>query len=157
MMYDENPYIAHWSELIINIYSPKRIRNMEINVKINVNLDDLSVSRIHQIGLVNSTQIIAKQARENAPIDTGKLKQSIWVEGDKGYTNQLWNTINYISINATEARVWSRKVVYALKREFENKRNPHKKFYMKRAYDNAEWIVKEQFEKAVETVIKSLK
>lgn len=77
MMYDENPYIAHWSELIINIYSPKRIRNMEINVKINVNLDDLSVSRIHQIGLVNSTQIIAKQARENAPIDTGKLKQSI--------------------------------------------------------------------------------
>lgn len=53
---------------------------MEINVKVSVNLDDLDMGRINQIGLVNSTQKIAKLARENAPIDTGTLKKSISVE-----------------------------------------------------------------------------
>lgn len=50
---------------------------MQIDVKINVNLDDLSVERINQIGLINSTQLLAKQAKENAPLDTGTLKKSI--------------------------------------------------------------------------------
>lgn len=50
---------------------------MQINVKVNVNLDAINIGRINQIGLVNSTQRIAKQARENAPIDTGTLKKSI--------------------------------------------------------------------------------
>lgn len=117
---------------------------MEINVKVNVNLDDLSVERINQIGLINSTQLLAKQAKENAPLDTGTLKKSIWVEP------------NTITRKTTEARVWSRKVVYALRREFENKKNPHKKFYMKRAYDTAPDIVQKEFEKAVDIVIKSL-
>jgi len=117
---------------------------MQIDVKINVNLDDLSIWKINQIWLVNSTQLLAKQARENAPLDTGTLKKSIWVEP------------NNITTDTTEARVWSRKVVYALRREFENKRNPHKKFYMKRAYDTAPDIVKKEFEKAVDIVIKSL-
>lgn len=53
---------------------------MEINVKVSVNLDDLDMGRINQIGLVNSTQKIAKLARENAPIVTGTLKKSIGVE-----------------------------------------------------------------------------
>lgn len=117
---------------------------MKINVKVNVNLDKLSIGRINQIGLVNSTQLIAKQARENAPIDTGTLKKSIGIEPGQ------------ITTSTKEARVGSRKVVYAIRREFENKRNPGKKYYMKRAYDNAEDIVKEQFQKAVDIVIKSL-
>lgn len=116
---------------------------MEINVKINVNLDNLDINKIHQIGLINSTQIIAKQARENAPIDTWTLKKSISIEP------------NNITKTTKQARVWSRKVVYALRREFENKKNPHKKFYMKRAYDNAQEIVQKEFEKAVQLVIKS--
>lgn len=53
---------------------------MEINVKVNINLDKLDMGRINQIGLVNSTQKIAKLARENAPIVTGTLKKSIGVE-----------------------------------------------------------------------------
>jgi hypothetical protein len=42
---------------------------------------------------VNSTQLLAKQARENAPLDTGTLKKSISVEP------------NNITTNTTEARV----------------------------------------------------
>jgi hypothetical protein len=48
------------------------------------------------------------------------------------------------------------KVVYAKRREFENKKNPHKKFYMKKTYEVAPEIVQKEFEKAVERVIKSL-
>ena len=143
-MFAENLCILHLSELITNIYSLKLIPSMEINVKIKVNLDDLSIWKINQIWLVNSTQLLAKQAKENAPIDTGTLKKSIWVEP------------NSITTQTTEARVWSRKVVYALRREFENKKNPHKKYYMKRAYDTAPDIVQKEFEKAVDIVIKSL-
>lgn len=93
---------------------------------------------------MNSTQRIAKQARENAPIDTGTLKKSIGVEPGN------------ITRSTTETRVGPRRVVYAIRREFENKRNPGKKFYMKRAHENAEAIVKEEFTKAVDIVIKSL-
>lgn len=117
---------------------------MEINVKVSVNLDKLDMGRVNQIGLSNSTQILAKQARENAPIDTGTLKKSIGVEPAT------------ISTNTTEARVGSRKVVYAIRREFENKKNPGKKFYMKRAYTNAEKIVQDAFNDAVKIVIKTL-
>ena len=93
---------------------------------------------------MNSTQRIAKIARENAPIDTGTLKKSIGVEPGN------------ISKTTTETRVGPRKVVYALRREFENKKNPHKKYYMKRAHESAEQIVQEEFTKAVEMVIDSL-
>lgn len=117
---------------------------MQINVKINVNLDEISIGRINQIGLINSTQRIAKEARENAPIDTGTLKKSIWVEPGS------------ITRYTKSARVGPRKVVYAIRREFENKKNPHKRLYMKRAHDNAEEIVQEEFNKAVSIVIKSI-
>lgn len=100
--------------------------------------------------------MIAKQARENAPYVTGTLKKSIGVEGDGGYTENITNVTPYISKNCTQARVGSRKVVYAIRREFENRKNPDRKFYMKRAYMKADNIVKEEFENAVAIVIKSL-
>lgn len=83
-------------------------------------------------------------AQENAPYDTGTLKKSIGVEPGN------------ITRQSTETRIGPRKVVYAVRREFENKKNPDRKFYMKRAYQKAEEIVKEEFEKAVGIVIKSL-
>ena len=66
---------------------------MEINVKVNINLDDLSVERINQIGLINSTQLIRKNAQENAPVMNHVLKKSIGVEP------------NSINRNTTEARI----------------------------------------------------
>ncbi len=117
---------------------------MEINVKVNVNLDKLDMWKINQIWLVNSTQRLVKMARENAPYDTWTLKKSIGAEPGN------------ITKQTTEARVWSRKVVYAVRREFENRKNPSRRFYMKRTYEQAESIVKEEFEGAVAIVIKSL-
>jgi hypothetical protein len=54
----------------------------------------------------------------NAPIDTGKLKQGIAIEK---------------SLN--KARIGPRSIPYAVRREFENKKNPHKKFYMKKTHE----------------------
>jgi hypothetical protein len=84
------------------------------------------------------------QAQENAPYVTGTLKKSIAVEPGN------------ISTRSTETRIGPRKVVYAIRREFENRKNPDRKFYMKRAYMKAEEIVKEEFENAVAIVIKRL-
>jgi hypothetical protein len=47
-------------------------------------------------------------------------------------------------------------VVYAVIREFINYKNPHKKFYMRRAFDKAEDIVRDAFEKAVKIIIGKL-
>lgn len=117
---------------------------MQITVRTNINLPDDMVGKINQIWLVNSTQMIIRQARENAPYDTGKLKQSINKEP------------NNITTSTDEVRVWPRKVVYSVKREFVNKKNPHRKFYMKRTHDSSPPIVKEEFEKAVKIIINSL-
>lgn len=84
------------------------------------------------------------QAQENAPYATGTLKKSIGVEPGN------------ITTKSTETRIGPRKVVYAIRREFENRKNPDRKFYMKRAYQKAEEIVKEEFEKAVEMVVSKL-
>jgi len=44
--------------------------------------------------------------------------------------------------------------VYAKRREFENKKNPHKKFYMKRTYDTAPQVIEREFKKALEIIFK---
>ena len=43
---------------------------MKITVKTNVRLDKLNIGRINQIGLVNSSQELVKQAQANAPYET---------------------------------------------------------------------------------------
>lgn len=68
---------------------------------------------------------MANRAKENAPYDSGALS----------------NSIRRRRINASEVEVvaggkFRRKdIKYALIREFENKKNPHTKYYMKRARD----------------------
>lgn len=99
---------------------------------------------MNQIGLVNATQALVKIARENAPYVTGTLKKGIGAEP------------NAITTNTKQTRVGPRKIEYAVRREYENKKNPHKKFYMKRTADVAGKIVKEEFQKAVEIVARSI-
>lgn len=117
---------------------------MKITAKINVDLSKLDIGKINQIGLVNASQALVKIARENAPYETGTLKKSIGAEP------------NAITTNTKQTRVGPRKVVYAVRREYENKKNPHKKFYMKRTADVAEKIVKQEFQHAVEIVARSI-
>jgi hypothetical protein len=121
---------------------------MEITVKINVNLDKIKMDFINLAGLENSSMQLIKIARENAPIDTSTLKKSIGKNkpvslGDK-------------EVILGPDKIGSRKVVYAQRREYENKKNPHKKFYMKRTYEKAGEIVNAEFKKAVDRAIESL-
>jgi len=79
-------------------------------------------------------------ARENAPIDTGKLKQGIGTE-----------------VTRNTGRVGPRNIPYAFRRENENKKNPHKKFYMKKTYKRGNAVVKDNFEKAYDLVSKKIR
>ncbi len=113
---------------------------IRITAKVNVDLKKLDIGKINQIGLVNATQRLIQIARENAPYETGTLKKSIGAQPGA------------ITRNTKQARVGPRKVVYAVRREYENKKNPHKKFYMERTAKVAEKIVQEEFQHAAEIV-----
>lgn len=113
---------------------------IKITAKVNVDLKKLDIGKINQIGLVNATQRLVKIARENAPYETGTLKKSIGTQPGA------------ITRNTKQARLGPRKVVYAVRREYENKKNPHKKFYMERTAKVAQKIVQEEFQHAAEIV-----
>jgi hypothetical protein len=117
---------------------------IKITAKINIDLKKVDVGKINQIGLVNATQRLVAIARDNAPYETGTLKKSIGAEPGS------------ITQNTKQARVGPRKVVYALRREYENKKNPNKKFYMERTAKVAEKIVQEEFQHAAEIVVRSI-
>jgi len=53
---------------------------MNISVKVNFNIDNIDIDKVNQIGLFNSANAVKTQAQENAPYQTGKLRQSISVE-----------------------------------------------------------------------------
>jgi len=118
---------------------------MKISIKTNFDLNRLDIGKVTQIGLVNSSQELVRMARQNAPYDTGTLKKGIGAEPGN------------ISTSTTSTRVGPRGIVYAVRREFENKKNPTKKFYMKRTSEKAPAVVKEEFGKAVQIVERSIK
>ena len=74
-------------------------------------------------GLLNIGAAIAKQARTNAPVDTGALKGSIRV-AEKNAT-----TVYVLA----GGNVGGKSIPYALRREYENNLHPDKKHYMRNA------------------------
>jgi hypothetical protein len=118
---------------------------MKINIETNFDLKKLDIDVVNMIWLKASSSDIRWQAQDNAPYQTWKLRQSIWTEP------------GIITPWTKSVKIWPRKVVYAIRREFENFKNPTKKFYMKRAYDTAEEVIKREFTKAVNLVIKKIK
>ena len=117
---------------------------MKIIVKTNVNLERINIGRVNQIGLLNSTQTLVKRAADNAPYATGTLSKSI--TADPGA----------ITTTTKKVRVGPRGVVYGKRREYENKKNPHKKYYMRRTYLTAQDVVQKSFEEAVKIVTSKL-
>jgi len=116
---------------------------MRITFKTHLTLDKLSIGKINQIGLVNSGQKLMAIAQENAPYETGKLKQGIGMEP------------NSVSTSTRRVRVGPRNIVYAVRREYENKKNPQKRLYMHKTADRGQNIVRKEFENAVKIVINS--
>ena len=114
---------------------------MKIIIKTNIDLEKIDIWKVSQVWFYNSGQKIQRQAQANAPYQTGKLKQSIWVDP--------W----IITKDTKSIRIWLRKVIYATIREFYNKKNPDRRFYMKRAFEKAEDIIKEEFNKALKIIV----
>lgn len=117
---------------------------MRITFKTNLKLDKINIGRINQIWLTNSGQKLVALAQEKAPYDTGKLKQGIGTEP------------NNIGTNTKRIRIGPRSISYAVRREYENRKNPNKRFYMRKTAHEWQGIVREEFEKAVRIVISSL-
>ena len=117
-----------------------------ITTKLDFDFNKIDVGELNKIGLTNSSQKLQLIAADNAPYDTGKLSQSVSTEPRSGS----------ITKNTKSVKIWPQKVVYAQRREYENKKNPAKKFYMKRTADVAPRIVKQEFDKALQIIIKSL-
>lgn len=67
---------------------------------------------------------MANQARRNAPVLTGALRNSIRVEPE--------NNVVYVKAGGNVAGY---RIDYALKREYENRLHPDTRFYMKRAQE----------------------
>ena len=115
-----------------------------INIKINknFNLNKIDIWKIMKIWLYNSSEEAIEVAREFAPYQTWKLKQSI---------GRMPANINE---NTRKVVVWPRKVEYAQLREFVNRKNPNKRFYMKKTFYRLPFIVKTEFNKAIEIILK---
>lgn len=115
---------------------------MLITADINFDLSEMDIEKLIQIALNNSAREIQRTARENAPYDTGKLKQGIAI--DPGV----------VAKGVDFVRVGPRSIPYAEKREYENYKNPGRKFYMKRTHEVANGIAQKNFQMAYNIVTK---
>lgn len=118
---------------------------MKITISSNFDLGKIDMGRVNQVGLVNSSQRIMRIAQANAPYDTGKLKQGIGVEPGN------------ISTATKKVRIGPRSIVYGVRREFENFKNPHKKYYMRRTHAEAGTVVTQEFQGALSIIYSIIK
>ena len=85
-----------------------------------------NVSSAIQIMLMDVANVIQNSAKINAPYLTGTLRKSINTDFDR---IQKWVAV-----------VWS-DVKYARRREYENYKNPDRKYYLWRWYSENEWKI----------------
>jgi len=118
---------------------------MSIVIKTNFKLWNFDPSLLIQDGLSNTWQAIQRRAQANAPYLSGTLRRSIWVEP------------NIITRNTKSINIWPRKVKYAVVREYKNKLHPWTRFYMKKAFDSWGNIIKTEFEKSYNKILRLIK
>lgn len=116
---------------------------MEVTIKTNFDFGKFDTNRLIEMGIHNSLRPIQSIARAGAPVETGTLKKNIWIEEWKNKAG-IWPSF------------WPRKVVYARRREYENYKNPHTKYYMRNAYQQSETIINREFNKAFDIIIKHI-
>jgi len=105
-----------------------------LNIKINTNftLQDIKPAITKSIEL--STALVHWKANKNAPYKTWNLASSI------NLVNKTYSWIVWVS---------SQTAPYAKLREYVNKKNPHKKFYMKRALESSIKEIEDFFNKNI--------
>lgn len=84
------------------------------------------VRRQVTVGLLRMGSDVASRARSNAPVLTGALRNSIRVTADG-------EDVVYVLAGGSVA---GKNIRYALRREFENKKNPQTLRYMGRAFES---------------------
>jgi len=97
---------------------------------------DLTIEGAINKAMINITLMVQNSAKVNAPFKTWTLRKSI--------------QSNLTKIKQGITIVWS-PLIYARRREFENKKNPDRRFYLKRAYtenkNKIDKIIKEALKK----------
>ncbi len=106
---------------------------MQINVTMNGGTIDVDIQWAVTKSLHQSTQLVRWKAIQNAPIKSWTLRRSI--------TTAMW-------VDKMSASVWT-NVKYGRVREFINKKNPHTKFYMKRALESSSAQIQQIFYKNI--------
>ena len=111
------------------------INNNGIVVETQLKMDKLALKDMGQsmmLGMFKLAGAIAQKARANAPVQSSALVNSIRIEED-GY--DVYIRAGGI-VSQTSDGSASKKVDYALRREYENNLHPWRKHYMKRANDS---------------------
>jgi len=87
--------------------------------------------------LIQSTLLVQWKAVRNAPYQTWNLRRSITTEVKKD-TWLIWTNVKYAKV-----------------REYVNKKNPSRKFYMKRALESSANQIKKIFTKNITNVFRN--
>lgn len=103
---------------------------MWIKVKITSDIDEIDLKNPIHKSLSQATTKIQRRAKKNAPVLRWTLRRSI--KTDLREVNKwIWHVYT--------------DLVYARKREYENRKNPHRRFYMTRAVQDTSWEVEKIF------------
>ena len=98
---------------------------------------NIDLSKAIKKSLNQSVELVRWKAVKNAPYQTWNLRRSLTTE-----------------VKKDEWIVWS-NLIYARVREYVNKKNPSRKFYMKRALESSVWQIKDYFNKNIQNVYNS--
>ena len=105
---------------------------------------DQMVKDLHGAPILNamrdSTLLVSRYARINAPVDTGRLRASILPEIRASAGNEILGVVGS-------------NVEYAPYHEFGTRRGVRAKRYLQRAFETAEQAIINRFERAVNEVV----
>lgn len=104
---------------------------------------DQMVKDLHGTPMLNamrdSTLIVTRKARQNAPVDTGRLRASILPE---------------VRLDSEDVQgVVGSNVLYAPYQEFGTRRGVRPKRYLQRAFEDSELAINRRFERAINEVV----
>ena len=104
---------------------------------------DQMVKDLHGTPMLNamrdSTLVVTRKARQNAPVDTGRLRASILPE---------------VRMESEDIQgVVGSNVLYAPYQEFGTRRGVRPKRYLQRAFEDSEIAINRRFERAINEVV----
>ena len=117
-------------------------------ISIKTNFKNIDFTKAIKKAIAKSTLLVQGKAIKNAPVWDYRA-----INRRDGGARQWWTLRRSITTKMTPTvwKVWT-NVPYARIREFVNKKNPHTKFYMKRALESSENEIEKIFYKEIRNV-----